>query len=114
MGTRPRHRHVAFRVEADRSPTRGEMAGAIRAVFAGLHGRDALDAAEPWLTVFQGDRGLVRVAHTHDRELIEALRRIRWVGDEGNRCTVTTLGTSGTIRAARERYLGAPGAGEGD
>lgn len=102
-----RTRHVAFRVEADAPVTRQDVVEAVQAVAVDRLGREELEAMHPWLTVFDGEEGLLRVRHTHQEEAREVLEAITWLGDEDNEAEVTTLGTSGTIRAARERFLGA-------
>lgn len=100
-----RTRHVAFRIEADEPVGREALVQAVQAVAADLLGRDGLEAMHPWLTVFDGEEGLLRVRHTHQEEAREVLEAIRWVGDPDETVTVVPLGTSGTIRAARERHL---------
>lgn len=107
---RPRTRHIAFEVVprddgAQGALGRREVVGAVRGVTVGRLGRDALEEMDPWLTVFDGRRGLLRVNHTMQEEAVEVLRSITWVGDRDHRVVVRTLGVSGTIRAAKRRYL---------
>jgi RNase P/RNase MRP subunit POP5 len=56
-----------------------------------------------WLVEFRGARGLVRTTHLAKEAAIRALIAIDSVG--GERVAVTTMGTSGTIRAATRKYL---------
>ncbi len=89
---RPRYRYVAFRVEGPRPFTRDEVLEALHALPEHL-----------WLVDFEDPRGLARCPHLKKEETIAALRRLAAIG--GVAVRVTTLGTSGTIRAATEKYL---------
>ncbi len=102
---RPRTRHIAFEVEADRPVARREMVGAVRGVASGQLDPEELERMDPWLTVFDGRRGLLRVDHRMQEAGVEVLRSIEWAGDPPREVTVRTLGVSGTIRAAKRRYL---------
>jgi ribonuclease P/MRP protein subunit POP5 len=89
---RPRYRYIAFRVDGPRPFSRGE-------VLDGLHALpDPL-----WLVGFEDPLGLARCTHRKKEATIDALNGLRILGGEPVR--VTTLGTSGTIRAASEKYL---------
>jgi ribonuclease P/MRP protein subunit POP5 len=94
-----RNRYVAFRLEGGEGATRGEMEGALREAARGLPVE-----ARPELLRFAEGKGIVRCGHRHRDAVVEALRTIRSVGRQGAR--VETLGTSGTIRKAVEKYLG--------
>lgn len=89
---RPRYRYVAFRVDGPRPFDREEVLKALHALPRPL-----------WLVDFDDPRGLARCVHTQKDETIAALRNLASIGGETVR--VTTLGTSGTIRAATEKYL---------
>jgi len=93
VGTRrPRYRYIAFRVEGPRPFRREE-------VLAALHGLpDPL-----WLVGFEDPKGLVRCVHLRKDATIEALKGVASIA--GLTVRVTTLGTSGTIRRATEKYL---------
>lgn len=89
---RPRYRYIAFRVEGPRAFRREE-------ILAALHGLpDPL-----WLVGFENPKGLVRCIHLRKEATIDALARLASIG--GVAVRVTTLGTSGTIRRATEKYL---------
>ncbi len=89
---RPRYRYVAFRVEGTRPFSRGEVLDALHAL------------PEPlWLVGFVHPLGLARCTHRKKEATIAALNGLRSVAGESVR--VVTLGTSGTIRAATEKYL---------
>ncbi len=89
---RPRYRYVAFRVEGPRPLTREEVLDALHAL------------PEPlWLVDFEDPRGLARCTHLRKDATIASLRQITSIG--GVAVRVTTLGTSGTIRAATDKYL---------
>ncbi len=89
---RPRYRYVAFRVDGPRPFAREEVLKALHALPRPL-----------WLVDFEDPHGLARCVHLQKDETIAALRGLATIGGESVR--VTTLGTSGTIRAATEKYL---------
>ncbi len=89
---RPRYRYIAFRVDGPRAFRRDE-------VLAALHGLpDPL-----WLVDFEDPMGLVRCTHLRKDATVDALTRLASIA--GVTVRVTTLGTSGTIRRATEKYL---------
>jgi RNase P/RNase MRP subunit POP5 len=89
---RPRYRYVAFRLEAARVFRREEVLEALRAASPRL-----------WLVNFAGTSGLVRTTNLEKEAAIRALNGIEAMA--GERVRVRTVGTSGTIRAATEKYL---------
>ena len=89
---RPRYRYVAFLVEGPRPVSREEVLDALHAL------PDPL-----WLVDYEHPRGLARCVHLKKAATIAALRGLVSIG--GVAVRVTTLGTSGTIRAATEKYL---------
>ena len=66
---------------------------------------EALRTTTPrlWLVDFAGTLGLARTTHLDKDAAIHALNDIGAIGGETVR--VTTVGTSGTIRAATRKYL---------
>jgi RNase P/RNase MRP subunit POP5 len=56
-----------------------------------------------WLVDFAGTTGLVRTTNLEKDAAIRALNGIERVA--GERVRITTVGTSGTIRAATRNYL---------
>ncbi|TLZ73636.1 MAG: hypothetical protein E6K14_05095 [Methanobacteriota archaeon] len=89
---RPRYRYIAFRVEGPRAFRREEVFEAIRSAPERL-----------WLVEFRHPLGLVRTTHLMKDAAIRALVAIDAMA--GERVRVTTVGTSGTIRAATRKYL---------
>lgn len=89
---RPRYRYIAFTIAGPRAFTRDEVMEAMRA------GPD-----QPWLVEFRENRGLARCTNLQKDATIRALVRIETIAGEAVR--VSTLGTSGTIRRAKEKYL---------
>jgi len=89
---RPRYRYIAFRVDGPRVFRREEVFEAIRVAPERL-----------WLVEFRHPLGLVRTTHLTKDAAIRALVGIDTMA--GERVRVTTLGTSGTIRAATRKYL---------
>ncbi len=83
---------MAFRVEGPRPFSRDEVLEALHAL------------PEPlWLVGFDHPRGLARCTHLRKDATIAELNGLREI--RGVAVRVTTLGTSGTIRAATDRYL---------
>ena len=89
---RPRYRYIAFRVDGPRPFRREEVLEALRTTSHRL-----------WLVDFARSSGLVRTTHLEKDAAIQALNAIGTLGGESVR--VTTVGTSGTIRAATRKYL---------
>ncbi len=89
---RPRYRYVAFRVDGPRPLEREEVLDAFHSLPERL-----------WLVDFVDPLGLARCVHTKKEETIAALTGLTSIG--GLAVRVTTLGTSGTIRAATDKYL---------
>jgi ribonuclease P/MRP protein subunit POP5 len=89
---RPRYRYIAFRVDGPRPFSRGEVLEALHALPSPL-----------WLVGFEDPRGLVRCVHLRKEATITALVGLTSIAQEPVR--VATLGTSGTIRRATEKYL---------
>jgi len=97
---RPRSRYVAFAVRGGEPVGRADVLEILRTAAASAGGE------RPWLVLWEGDRGLVRCAHTAKETTIALLRGISEVG--GRTVAVETLGTSGTVRRARRKYLEPP------
>lgn len=90
-----RKRYIAFVIEEGKTDRR-EMIGAIRSEFS----REEYDEIKPWLTVFEGDKGIVRCKHTGKERAIEILNGIEVGGGR-----VQTITTSGTIKKAKKRLF---------
>ncbi len=89
---RPRYRYIAFRVEGPRAFSREEVLEAFHRM-----------PDRPWLVDFRLTEGLVRATNLDRDATVRSLVALDAIG--GERVRVTTLGTSGTIRKAREKYL---------
>jgi len=83
---------VAFRLESARAYRREEVLEVMRALTPRL-----------WLVDFEGTSGLVRTTNMEKDAAIAALNGIQAMAGES--VHVTTVGTSGTIRAATRKYL---------
>lgn len=90
---RPRYRYIAFRAEGPRAFSREEVLQAVHAL------PDPL-----WLVSFESPEGLVRTTNVRKDDAVRALNGIDRIA--GLAARVETLGTSGTIRRATEKYLG--------
>lgn len=89
---RPRYRYVVFEVLGPRAFSREEILEALRGL-----------PAAPWLVEFRGTLGLVRCTNLTKDETIRRLAGVASIG--GQPVRVVTIGTSGTIRRAEEKYL---------
>jgi RNase P/RNase MRP subunit POP5 len=91
---RPRYRYIAFRLDGPRAFRRDEVLDALRSSSPRL-----------WLVSFEGTSGLVRTTNLEKDAAIRFLNGMDHVSGEAVR--LTTLGTSGTIRAATRKYANA-------
>ena len=100
-----RRRYIVFHIETEHSEPfgRNEVIYAIKGSLRRL-GLDP-EHVKPWLTVFANNYGILRCAHTAKDDAIECLRAIRTLGRGRHAVVVHTLGTSGTIKAAKRKYL---------
>ena len=89
-----RNRYVVFSIErTDGKPIdRSELINAMR------YGR-------LYLLRFDGKYGIAQCSHRYKNEAIRFLNSIGWVGMRENRVRVRTFGTSGTVRAACEKWI---------
>jgi RNase P/RNase MRP subunit POP5 len=97
-----RKRYIAFSVESPRDISRKEFISAIRMK---APEQDKWEKMEPWLTVFENNKGILRCTHKGCEEAISLLNSIESIGRERVKIKVRTLGTSGTIKKAKSRYL---------
>ncbi len=93
-----RNRYVAFQVESDPPPGKDVVIRALKRI-----SRDFPREMKPWLVFMDGPRGLLRCSHLFKGEAIQLLQSLS--RPEGLGAPVRTLGTSGTIRAARQKFL---------
>lgn len=92
-----RPRYVVFLVEG----AAVEKASVIQALREAS--RPLPEEARPWLVSLEEGVGVVRCRHTAKEDVIRLLRGVRRVG--GREVRVRTLGTSGTLRRARAKYV---------
>ena len=78
-----RNRYIAFRIAGGKTDRSG-MIGAIRRAFS----RSEYEKIKPWLTVFEGGRGIVRINHDGKERALEILNSIEVGG--GKVETLTT------------------------
>jgi len=93
-----RDRYIAFEFEDPRRAR--DVSGAFHVAAAPWPRED-----RPSLVFIEGRRGLVRCGHLRKDDVIRLLNGLR-VGTPP--VPVRTVGTSGTIRAARSRYFSNP------
>ncbi len=87
-----RQRYISFIIEGAETDRKG-MINSIREKFS----RKEYEEIEPWLTVFEGDKGIVRCNHIGKERAVEIINEIEI--DNGN---VKTIITSGTIKKAKK------------
>ncbi len=95
-----RSRYVAFVVDSEREVGTGDLISAFKRVADKYHDSEQI---RPWLIMFEKGKGIVRCGHTFKDECINLMQSIRTVG--GVKVNIRTLGTSGTVRGARRKYL---------
>ncbi len=91
-----RYRYIGFEIIDGEEIDRREMIRAVRNSFR----EDEYTAVEPWITVFTGDKGIVRCLHTGKDRTIEILNNLEIKGG-----TVKTVVTSGTIKKVKKVLL---------
>jgi ribonuclease P/MRP protein subunit POP5 len=96
-----RNRYIVFRVEAGRGVGRAEVEEALRSAGASVAPED-----RPRLVLWRSGLGLARCRHTAKDPTIALLTGLTAIG--GQAATVRTLGTSGTIRRARKKWMESP------
>jgi len=87
-----RQRYISFIIKGAETDRKG-MINAIREEFS----RKEYEEIEPWLTVFEGDRGIVRCKHIYKNRAVEIMNNIEI--DNGK---LKTIITSGTIKKAKK------------
>ncbi len=89
-----RLRYIGFVLQGSRTDRRN-MINAIRRSF-----QDEYDEIKPWLTVFDGKKGIIRCRHFGKERTIEILNSIDICGGK-----VKTLISSGTIKKVKKRLF---------
>jgi RNase P/RNase MRP subunit POP5 len=97
-----RKRYIAFRIHTPNEISRKEFIAAIR---RNVNEKNQWERVMPWLTVFENNQGILRCVHTAKDEAITILNSIEHVGRGREKVRVETLGTSGTIKKAKLRFL---------
>ena len=97
-----RKRYIAFKIKSSHTVSRKELIAAIR---KSMPDKSSWERAKPWLTVFEENMGILRCAHNGKDEAVELLASIKTIGSRKIPVVVETLGTSGTIKRAKKKYL---------
>ncbi|MGA3359283.1 MAG: Rpp14/Pop5 family protein [Halobacteriota archaeon] len=100
---RDNHRYVAFRLNFEDPVTARDLKAEIAGTAKSLFGDVGVSKLNVRVVAFDGTKGLVRCDFRHVPEVQAVLASIGKIKD--NRVCVTTIGTSGTIKAAIEKYL---------
>ena len=90
-----KQRYIAFVID-DADTDRKGMIKAIQDNFS----YDEYQDISPWLTLFTGDKGIIKCDHDKIEEAIEILNSIKI--DSGS---LKTISTSGTIKKAKKRLF---------
>jgi RNase P/RNase MRP subunit POP5 len=59
----------------------------------------------PWVIYCKNNIGLIQCNHLDKDKTINLLHTIKWIAKDKNNVKIQTLGTAGTIRSARKKYL---------
>lgn len=95
-----RSRYIAFEVSPSENIRTGDLIATIKKT---VDKYDDAESIRPWIIMFEKGKGIARCSHTAKDECINLLRSIKSIG--GNAVQVRTLGTSGTVKGARKKYL---------
>jgi len=95
---RPKRRYIAFEIAGKAS--KGEMA---RAIESSLRGDTDKTMLKLVLYEARSKRGLLRCGHLQVLEVKAAMSGVKRIG--GEKVSFTILGVSGTIRAAKRKFL---------
>jgi len=94
-----RKRYIIFRIDATTDITK-------RDIIHTLNRSIAIKLTQiPWVITVKNNFGLVKCNHLDKEKIIELLQSIHLVGKLKIPVTIKTLGTTGTIRSARKKYL---------
>ncbi len=93
-----RKRYIVFRVEGGEDLETSEVIQALREVRSPL-----LKPSSPFLVSYDRGVGIVRCPHTEKEGVIKVLCSVNSIGSR--EVHVSTLGTSGTLRRAHEKYV---------
>lgn len=104
----PRVRYIGFRLDAaPDASARVDRRSLIEALRRAGRDLEGYDAAQPWLTRFDGRLGIVRSTHTGTDTVRTLLARVDRIQVEGKEVPVKIepLATSGTIRTLTDGPL---------
>ncbi len=103
---RPRRRYIAFEIIGAKMG-RNDVVKALDLAFRGAHDLE-LNRALLKLVFYEASsqRGLLRCGHKQVDEVKAAMAEIKKIGEK--RASFAILGVSGTIKAARRKFLTAP------
>jgi ribonuclease P/MRP protein subunit POP5 len=100
---RDNYRYIAFRLSFEEPISARDLQTEIARTAKSLFGDVGVSKLNVRVVAFDGTQGLVRCNIRHVPELQAVLASIGKI--KSNRVCVTTIGTSGTIKAAIEKYL---------
>jgi ribonuclease P/MRP protein subunit POP5 len=100
---RDNYRYVAFRLSFEDPIRARDLQTEIARTAKSLFGDVGVSKLSVRVVAFDGTKGLVRCDYRHVPEVQAVLASIGKI--KNNRVCVTTIGTSGTIQAAIEKYL---------
>jgi len=95
-----RSRYIAFEISSEDLVGTGDLIATFKRAADKYEDGDKI---RPWLIMFEKGKGIVRCSHKSKDECINLLRSIKSIG--GNAVQIRTLGTSGTVKGARKKYL---------
>ena len=113
-----RKRYIIFKIEGNFPISKGDLISTLKMAIANSRykiNRTVLDHNNsntsiffnrmPWLIFTQNNYGLLRCHHLDLKKTIDILQSISSTARNNLPIKITTLGTTGTIRSARKKYL---------
>ena len=108
-----RKRYIIFRIDASSFINKRDMIYSLKTQYKYKSNSNGSEGANdisdfnktPWLISLDRNYGLIRCHHLDTNKTIKLLQSIQSAGNIKLPIKITTLGTAGTIRSARKKYL---------
>ncbi len=111
-----RRRYIVFRIHSNRTITKGDLITYLRyALEQNLFSIDNQSLSSnkslnkfnrmPWVIFIRNNIGIIRCHHLDTKNTIALLNSFNSILSDKQLFKITTLGTTGTIKSARKKYL---------
>ncbi len=97
-----RKRYIIFKIDTNSNISKRDIIYALN-ILTNHNSKQFLQL--PWIIYLKENFGLIRCHHLDRDKTIVLLQSIKWAGIEKKPLKIQTLGTAGTIRSARKKYL---------